>query len=137
VAEWLGRGLQNLVQQFKSARDLKRRTEKVLLFCFFQNTKPCTAVQICLPAAPCKASAQRGRQARDLEGDSEMNPLFCFFQNTKPCTAVQICLPAAPCKASAQHGSQARDLKRETKTSLFFYFSKKEEIFFKKHKIMH
>lgn len=25
VAEWLGRGLQNLVQQFKSARDLRVR----------------------------------------------------------------------------------------------------------------
>ncbi len=26
VAEWLGRGLQNLVQRFESARDLKKKT---------------------------------------------------------------------------------------------------------------
>ena len=28
VAEWLGRGLQNLVQRFKSARDLNRRKDE-------------------------------------------------------------------------------------------------------------
>lgn len=33
VAEWLGRGLQNLVQQFESARDLK-------IFSFFQPYYP-------------------------------------------------------------------------------------------------
>ena len=34
VAEWLGRGLQNLLQRFKSARDLKKSLAKVRLFSF-------------------------------------------------------------------------------------------------------
>ena len=35
VAEWLGRGLQNLVQQFKSARDLERVGNIQLFFYVF------------------------------------------------------------------------------------------------------
>ena len=41
VAEWLGRGLQNLVQQFKSARDLTKSlsVENGKGFLAFQRTK--------------------------------------------------------------------------------------------------
>lgn len=39
VAEWLGRGLQNLVQRFESARDLqmKRLSKKAVSFFMLQN----------------------------------------------------------------------------------------------------
>jgi hypothetical protein len=64
VAEWLGRGLQNLVQQFKSARDLKRDSEMNPFFYLpLQNLVP----------------PRRIKSARDLKRDSEMDPFFYFL----------------------------------------------------------
>lgn len=38
MAEWLGRGLQNLVQQFESARYLKKAAEEQLSFLVYADT---------------------------------------------------------------------------------------------------
>ena len=44
VAEWLGRGLQNLVQRFKSARDLNKIDYLVLMIYYlWQNIQEITS----------------------------------------------------------------------------------------------
>ena len=50
VAEWLGRGLQNLVQRFESARDLSKSTYESEYF-FFALCAPGPTLS-CLPITP-------------------------------------------------------------------------------------